>query len=335
MKVSVIIPTYNRADLLMETLESLANQQYPPKLFEIIIVDNNSNDFTKKHVKDFIDKYKSVLNIKYILEKRKGATFARHTGSINSTGSILCFCDDDGVYERNWISKITEAFLKRPEVASVGTKILIKWDKTPPEWIHEYEELLGKKETGQGVFFGKDIYINAGSFSIKKDIFRELHGFGPDLVGDYLIGDGETTLNRKILEAGYLVGFTNETTMWHRQFVDKNATYEDMGRRYANDGIAEAYGDFIIMGKNPSTILKKIFMLLFLLYALPVYIIFMKRKYIKTYFKVKFLISYLMYFARYKTDKNFRRILIERNWELNDRYSSPEPELLTSINDGF
>jgi len=90
-KVSVIIPTRNRANLLSRAIKSVLNQTF--RNFELIIVDDESTDNTKKVVKNF---QKKDSRIKYIfLKNHKGVARARNTGIKNSKGEYIAFLDDD------------------------------------------------------------------------------------------------------------------------------------------------------------------------------------------------------------------------------------------------
>jgi glycosyltransferase involved in cell wall biosynthesis len=90
-KVSVIIPTYNRAKSIGKTIDSVLNQTH--KDLEIIIVDDNSSDNTKNVINSYL---KSDSHIKYIRHSdNKGAPAARNTGIRNSTGKYIALLDDD------------------------------------------------------------------------------------------------------------------------------------------------------------------------------------------------------------------------------------------------
>ena len=104
--------------------------------------------------------------------------------------------------------------------------------------------MFGKLNYGNEVLVGTDLYLNGGLFSIKKSIFEELGGFNPDLVGDYLVGDGDTGLVIKLQQQKRLIGWTPYATMQHLQFVDRQGTVKDMGRRFYNVGISSSYGLF-------------------------------------------------------------------------------------------
>jgi len=106
MKVSLIIPVFNEEKYITLCLESLEKQI--EKLNEIIIVDNNCTDNTINIVK----KYKKILPIKIVKEKKKGVVFARNRGFSKAKGDILARCDADSILPKNWIKKIKENFSK-------------------------------------------------------------------------------------------------------------------------------------------------------------------------------------------------------------------------------
>jgi glycosyltransferase involved in cell wall biosynthesis len=244
MNISVIIPTFNRADLLPLCLDSLVNQNYPKTNYEIIVVDNNSNDCTKEVVDKYIAKYKTV-SIKYFLERTPGAGCARNTGAINAAYDILSFTDDDGILSENWLTEISEVFKSSPDIAAVAGKIVIKWDTEPPAWIKSYEWLLGSLDYGNETKYSHELYINLGNLSIKKDILLKLGGFNADQIGEKIASNGEDELNEKLWKNNYLIGWAPKAVMEHCQFVSKNATVSDIKRRYANRGVAIPYKIFI------------------------------------------------------------------------------------------
>ena len=88
-RVSVIIPTYNRADLIGEAIESALNQTFDD--LEIIIVDDGSTDSTKEVVRRFDGP------IKYIYQENRGRSCARNKGFEISSGDYICFLDSDDV----------------------------------------------------------------------------------------------------------------------------------------------------------------------------------------------------------------------------------------------
>lgn len=101
--VSVIIPTYNRSNLLYETLYSLGKQNIDKSSFEVIICDDGSSDNTKEIIESFNEK----LNIKYFYQEDKGfrVAKARNMGIKNSSGDICIFIDSGCIAKENFIQE--------------------------------------------------------------------------------------------------------------------------------------------------------------------------------------------------------------------------------------
>lgn len=241
MLASIIIPTYNRSDVIIRSLSTWAAQTMPVTDFEVIVVDNNSTDNSAQLIQDFIV---NKPNFHYLLETQKGSTNARHAGAKLAKADILIFCDDDGLFNPDCVQEILDVYAANTDVAAVAGKIEIQWDGTAPDWIEPYLFMLGRLNYGNELIYRKDIYLNGGIFSIRKSVFNQLGGFNPDLVGDYLVGDGDTGLVIKLHKAGKLIGWTPFASMQHLQFVSKQGTERDMGRRFFNTGISNAYGVF-------------------------------------------------------------------------------------------
>ena len=241
MKASIIIPTYNRADIIIRSLETWSKQTLSHDDYEVIVVDNNSTDDTAELVNDFVKQYK---NFNYIKELEPGSTNARHAGARMAQSGFMIFADDDGLFNSTCIEEILKVYKLNEEIDAVAGKIEILWDKTPPEWIEPYEFMLGKLNYGNEVKIAADLYLNGGLFSIKKSVFDKLEGFNPDLMGDHLVGDGDTGLVIKLHNEKKLIGWTPFAYMQHMQFVDKQGTEKDMARRFYNIGISASYAVF-------------------------------------------------------------------------------------------
>jgi glucosyl-dolichyl phosphate glucuronosyltransferase len=241
MKVSIIIPTFNRINSLINSLESWDKQSYSNSDYEVIVVDNNSTDQTEFIVNEFI---KDKSNFKYLKEIQPGSTAARHKGVKHSKNDILIFADDDGIYNVHCIFEIVKLFNLNKEIKAVTGKIIIEWDKTPPTWIEPYEFMLAKLDYGDTVKIGVNLYLNGCLFAIYKDLFYSLNGFNPDLIGDYLIGDGDTGLVIKLHQNNILIGYTPYAIMSHMLEVETHANVSDVGRRFYNVGVSDAYGIF-------------------------------------------------------------------------------------------
>lgn len=106
--VSVIIPTYNRADKIYNSIYSVINQTY--KTWEIIVIDDNSEDNTEEIIKEFMQRYKNIRYIK--LKENKGPANARNIGIDNSKGGYIAFLDSDNTWEAEHLQKNISAMKK-------------------------------------------------------------------------------------------------------------------------------------------------------------------------------------------------------------------------------
>lgn len=118
-RISIIIPTYNRASQLALCLESLTKQDYKEK-FELVIVDDGSTDNTKEVIGSFFKQHKKRIDVKYLHQKNQGCAAARNTGIQHAQGEYLFFTDDDCIVPPNWITRILEGFKKYPRASAVG-----------------------------------------------------------------------------------------------------------------------------------------------------------------------------------------------------------------------
>lgn len=95
MKLNIVVPNYNRAELLARTLKSLAAATVSPNLEIVVtVVDNNSIDETPKIVENLRPRF-GKIKLEYIFEPRQGKSYALDTGIERADGDILSGVDDD------------------------------------------------------------------------------------------------------------------------------------------------------------------------------------------------------------------------------------------------
>lgn len=108
MKVSIVIPTYNRAVFLRELLESLVTQAYRP--IEVLVMDDGSTDTTAVQVREFDAVPRDGVSFRYeFLEGRGGAQVARNRGVELATGDAFMFVDSDDVLAPDGLRQLAEA----------------------------------------------------------------------------------------------------------------------------------------------------------------------------------------------------------------------------------
>ena len=170
MNISVVIPTYNRKELLKRSIDSVINQTIKPS--EIIIVDDGSNDGTEAMVK------KNYDSLKLIKQKNKGASAARNSGIRASSGEWICFLDSDDEWKNDKLEK---------QIAAVANNSDYKFFHSNEIWIKNGKRINQKKKHKK---YGGDIFkkcldmcrISPSSVLIDKNIFEEIGFFNENLV---------------------------------------------------------------------------------------------------------------------------------------------------------
>lgn len=123
IKISVIVPVYNAEDYIEDCIKALLDQSYPDEHYEIIMIDNNSNDASAEIIKQY-------PRIKLERVKKQGAYAARNRGIIKAKGAIIAFTDADCIPAEDWLQNI-DAFMRNPRIMVVmgtsrfGTESLI------------------------------------------------------------------------------------------------------------------------------------------------------------------------------------------------------------------
>ena len=147
MRLDVIIPTYNRQNLLPLTLESLFGAEIPEgSQVRITVVDNNSTDGTRQVVESFQKRFGE--EIQYCFERQQGRSHALNKGINSTTGDLVGMIDDDEEVDRNWFRTVFEAFTTR-EIDFIGGPYVPNWTMTPPEWVpSEYGGVVGWVDGG-------------------------------------------------------------------------------------------------------------------------------------------------------------------------------------------
>jgi glycosyltransferase involved in cell wall biosynthesis len=133
MHISVVLSTYNRADVLAGALECFARQQAPSVEFEVIIVDNNSSDRTREIAEAFAAR---DPRFRCLFESRQGLSYARNAGIRAARADAVAFTDDDVQVAPDWIAQIHRALLEYPEADYLGGRVLPVWPSAMPDWSH-------------------------------------------------------------------------------------------------------------------------------------------------------------------------------------------------------
>ena len=171
MRFSVIIPVYNKACTIMESVQSVLAQTF--KDYEIVIVnDGSTDDFGE--IERVLEQYESV---RIIHQENSGVSVARNTGIKNARGSYICFLDADDLYIENHLEILNNVIERYPEKSYFATSHCTlypdgrRWSSN--SIIRNYDEAFVCKNLFKLLNQRGDAVINTNSMCISKSIIEQ------------------------------------------------------------------------------------------------------------------------------------------------------------------
>ncbi len=247
MNATVIICTYNRSDSLRRTLESLSRQKVPEGFeFEVIVVDNNSNDSTKQVVEHAQNRL-NIPCLRYEFEKAQGLCFARNRGIACARGDIVLFTDDDVTVAEDWIYEIIKG-MEQYDCQACGGYIGPVWETQPPYWLTEifYGFLAVRTDEGapKKVSQISDLPFGA-NMAIRKDVFEKVGTFNTSLgrKGNVLSSYDDTDLLDRIIQSGGYIYYLPHARVYHHiESYRTTKKYFRRWRMHCSRNLAESHG---------------------------------------------------------------------------------------------
>jgi glycosyltransferase involved in cell wall biosynthesis len=180
--VSVIVATYNRCDVVRGAVESLMNQDSRGTSYEVIVVDNNSTDDTRRTLEELCSKHD---NLSYHFEAQQGVSYARNRGIAAARAPILAFTDDDIKPASNWVASVSEGFRRFPDADAIGGKVLPETATEFPGWLtsKHWTPLalldMGDQPVILDVLNGPGLV--AANLAVRAAVFKDVGLFQPEL----------------------------------------------------------------------------------------------------------------------------------------------------------
>ena len=221
IRLTLAVPTHNRAATLGETLASLTAQRLPAGVeTECIVIDNNSIDRTPAVVEEAVAR--APFAMRRVFESRPGSSFARNRAVDEAAGDLILFIDDDAVAEADWAAAIMGAIERRGLDAACGL-VLPRWEAAPPGWlgpslyvrfaVHDRDAIAAAPPAAAEVLRN---YFSANT-GFRRETFARFGRFREDLgvVGGNPISGEDTELFARIIGGGGAMGFVAEARVFH------------------------------------------------------------------------------------------------------------------------
>lgn len=242
LRLSLVIATYNRAESLLVTLNSVAKQNVPTELWECIVVNNNSTDDTEERFNEFAQAHPD-LRLRMVKELRQGLSFARNRGIGEGEGEYIAIIDDDERIAPDFISSYIELFDSTPDAMAAGGPIVAEYPMGKPRWMSRFTE----RPIANTMYFGDKVCIfpagripGGGNMALRRSAVKRYGVFDTALgyVGEQLIGGEECDLFERLQIAQAKYYYVPGAVMYHIIPKEK-LTLEYLSRLSYNVGVSQ------------------------------------------------------------------------------------------------
>jgi glycosyltransferase involved in cell wall biosynthesis len=216
IEISAIVATRNRAVYLRKALQSLVTQSLDPGSYEILVVDNGSQDETKQTISEFA----AAPNLRYFFEPVPGVSRARNLGWRAARGAFVAFLDDDAVASQDWLALYLQAFETFDmEIGSIGGRVELVWEALKPDWLSD--EKLGilsvYRYSDRPVVLSAGQWLSICNLAYPRHVLQAASGLREDLgrKGNVLLTSAEYDLKRVLDERGLPSIYHPDIVVWH------------------------------------------------------------------------------------------------------------------------
>jgi glycosyltransferase involved in cell wall biosynthesis len=245
MKYTIIIAVYNRIDEVQELLQSAENLDFDRASFEILFIDDGSND----GFPDFVKNYKSTSNlqIRAIYQENKGPGEARNNGMRNALGEFFIYVDSDCMFPPHWLKEIDkEVVLNNYDAFGGPDTFHPSFSPLLKAINYSMTSIIGTGGTrGNKKSVGK-FYPRSFNMGVHRKIFENIGGMNKLRHGQ------DMDFSQRIYDAGYKVGLIADAFVYHKRRTSLPKFY----RQIFNWGVAR-----INLAQKHSSMLKPVHLL--------------------------------------------------------------------------
>jgi len=211
LKISVIIPTYNRKHELVKLLYSLNKQTLPPYQFEIVVVDDGSSDGTEEWLMKNMNQFDATIS--FYAQVHGGPGMARNAGMEKAHGDIFAFTDTDCIAEAEWLEHLIKPF-NSEKAGAVGGKEII--NDEDPLLMRCFHYLMTSPLTTGGLRGKKGkrlahFYPRTFNMAISRKAFQATKGFKKMFHAE------DIELSYRIKQNGFDLIYEDSARVYHRR----------------------------------------------------------------------------------------------------------------------
>ncbi len=168
---SVIIPNYNRGQALQLTLQALGKQSLEASTFEVIVVDDGSQDNSLK----LLTEHKPTYPFSFFQQANQGPGAARNKGAIAAKSNLFIFLDADMIAEANLVAEYLRFHAKHPRTVIIGRQL--PYLPAYPNITRDFYHSFIAYDLGEYPIKPAFHALAAGNFAVDNISFKALHGF--------------------------------------------------------------------------------------------------------------------------------------------------------------
>jgi glycosyltransferase involved in cell wall biosynthesis len=238
MRLSIVTPSYNQAQYIERTIESVLGQNYPD--LEYWVIDGGSTDGTL----DLLRRYEGRLH--WISEKDNGQSDAINKGWARCTGDVVAWTNSDDTYAPGSFEKVMKVFGERPDVDFVCGDIhyideedrILKWDSGGPFDVRRHIRMGYCLVHNQSAFYRRSLLRKVGGgvdtslhYAMDFDLFCRMGLAGkshyiPEVLGNFRYqpqsktstGPRKMTRESRMVRSRYLNGWSDRPWTWYYDF---------------------------------------------------------------------------------------------------------------------
>lgn len=209
MRLSAVICTRNRPDLIGQAVASVLANDYPT--FELIVVDQSDTDATRRALAPL---QAASPTLHYVHTSRVGLSAAYNTAIAESRGEVLAFTDDDCVAPRDWLRRIATTFAREPDVDLIYGQVVCAAELRGREGV--VPELRIGQARRISRHHGFVIYGMGANFAARRRLFEVVGGFDEALGGGGpLRSSQDFDLQYRVYRAGLVTLLAPEVMVVH------------------------------------------------------------------------------------------------------------------------